>query len=216
LTHNSEPIMQLYLIRHGQSTNNYLLEQTGAEDGRSFDPELTPLGVRQAAVLAEFLKCQAGFGPEQPHSPKTIQLTHLYASPMVRAIGTGLPTARALGLPLVAWKDLHEGGGLYLQEEGGEPLGQPGPNRAAMQRLFPELVWPAEMGEEGWWNRPFEEKEERLPRAALPTLPSSIISWAPCSGRAAARRVGGACRPGLPCTTAPSPGWISALTVSRW
>ncbi len=48
--------MQLYYIRHGQSGNNLLWEQTGSNAGRSFDPELSPLGQQQAALVAEFIK----------------------------------------------------------------------------------------------------------------------------------------------------------------
>lgn len=170
--------MLLYLIRHGQSTNNHLYATTGGEDGRAFDPELTGMGERQAEALAAFLcmGCEPGLPPEwlalpgREYRPEAgrgyLGLTHLYTSPMLRAIRTGLVTARRLGLPLTAWRELHEGGGLYLYDEGLDAnIGQPGPDRAAMLGRFPELVWPPEMGEGPWWNRPFEEKEERLPRA---------------------------------------------------
>lgn len=154
--------MRLYLIRHGQSTNNYLFATQESEAGRSFDPELTPLGQRQAQCLAEYLSSW-----QNGSDPFCFAITHLYTSPMLRAVDTGLPAARALGLPLVAWKDLHEGGGLFLKDEGtGENVGQPGPDRATMAARFPELVWPPEMGNGPWWNRPSDEApEERMPRA---------------------------------------------------
>jgi 2,3-bisphosphoglycerate-dependent phosphoglycerate mutase len=153
--------MHLYLIRHGQSTNNHLLSTTGAEIGRSFDPELTDIGRQQAEHLAQYLRAWEK-NPDIFYRP----LTHLYCSPMTRAVRTGLPVARALGLPLTAWKDIHEGGGLYLyDEETKEWLGQPGPDRAAMQARYPDLVWPAEMGDGPWWNRSAEAPEERVPRA---------------------------------------------------
>ena len=48
--------MQLYLIRHGQSTNNARWEaQENYDTYRSSDPTLTEKGVRQAELLAEFL-----------------------------------------------------------------------------------------------------------------------------------------------------------------
>lgn len=153
--------MHLYIIRHGQSTNNHLLATTGAEDGRSFDPELTDLGRQQAGLLAQYLGTWKD-APDLFYHP----LTHLYCSPMIRAVDTGLPVAHALGLPLTAWKDLHEGGGLYLYNaDTNEWLGQPGPNRATMLARFPDLVWPPEMGEGPWWNRSAEAPEERVPRA---------------------------------------------------
>ena len=111
--------MHLYLIRHGQSTNNHLFITTGAESGRAFDPELTDLGRRQAECLAEYMSVW-----KTSTDPLIHPLTHLYTSPMLRAVTTGLPSAQALGLPLVAWKDLHEGGGLFLlDEETGENVG---------------------------------------------------------------------------------------------
>ena len=132
-----------------------LYATTGSSDGRSDDPELTELGKRQAELLAQFLR-ESDFG-----------ITHLYTSLMVRAIGTGMMVARALGLPLVAWLDAHETGGIYLDDpQTGTRIGQPGKNRAAFERLFPDLVLPESLGDAGWWNcRPFEERHQRPARA---------------------------------------------------
>lgn len=185
--------MYVYLIRHGQSANNLLYAQTGSDTGRDFDPPLTELGQRQAAALAQFIasgplifRATHQFGisetfSEPVHTNGGVEdpwagsgscenadciLTHIYTSLMRRAIQTALPTARGLGLPLVGWRDLHEGGGLFLEDlETRTYIGQAGLNRAEMATLFPELVWPAELVDEPWWNRPFEEKPERLPRA---------------------------------------------------
>ena len=47
--------MQLYLIRHGQSTNNARWEaQENYDTYRSSDPTLTEKGIRQAELLADF------------------------------------------------------------------------------------------------------------------------------------------------------------------
>jgi 2,3-bisphosphoglycerate-dependent phosphoglycerate mutase len=84
---------------------------------------------------------------------------------MIRAVATGAVIAEALDLPLVAWEDLHEYGGIYLKnEETGERIGQPGKNRAYFEAHYPDFVLPDSLGEEGWWNRPYEEPEQRLPR----------------------------------------------------
>jgi 2,3-bisphosphoglycerate-dependent phosphoglycerate mutase len=154
--------MHLYLIRHGQSTNNYLYTIQETARGRSSDPELTSLGLQQAQRLAEYL-C----GWRECCIPYAAPITHLYTSPMLRAVDTGIVVARTLGLPLTAWKDLHEAGGLYLgDDETEEVVGQPGPDRAAMAQRYPDLVWPPEMGDGPWWNRPTgEPAEEWLPRA---------------------------------------------------
>ena len=161
--------MQLYFIRHGQSENNALWEQTGSSAGRDQDPMLTGAGRKQAEAVARYLRgdgppCAAGGSEGQ--DGEAVGITHLYTSLMVRSVGTGEIIARALGLPLVAWVDLHEGGGIYLDdEETGERVGLPGNNRAYFEAHHPGLVLPEDLGVEGWWNRPFEEREERVPRA---------------------------------------------------
>lgn len=163
--------MQLYFIRHGQSENNLLWVRAGSSQGRSEDPDLTPLGRQQAQRMAQFLgqadsstavnlrghdfQNAAGFG-----------VTHLYASLMIRAVATGTIIAQALGLPLTAWKDLHETGGIYRKDEQtGERIGLPGNNRAHFEAHYPDLILPDALGEEGWWNCPFEEYEQRPLRA---------------------------------------------------
>lgn len=163
--------MQLYFVRHGQSENNHLYAQTGSAEGRSEDPGLTPLGRRQAEHLARFLS-QPG-RPEVVLDPDYdvqnvggVGLTHLYCSLMVRAVATGSILARALGLPLVAWEDVHEVGGIHhLDPQTDEYTGLPGKNRAYFERHHPDLVLPDSLGGEGWWNRPSEEREQWPARA---------------------------------------------------
>ncbi len=158
--------MQLYFIRHAQSTNNWLLCSTGSTVGRSEDPELTPIGWQQIKYLAGFLG-RGNPNWSADHSGRLgFGITHLYTSLMVRAIRTGMAVAHALGLPLVAWEDLHETGGIYLDDPAtGKRVGQPGKTRAEFEKLFPELVLPDSLGQTGWWNRPFEEREQRPARA---------------------------------------------------
>jgi len=161
--------MQLYFIRHGQSANNLLWDRTGSSKGRSHDPGLTEMGQRQAEVLAQFLSQSDPSAPHDerdPHNTGGFHLTHLYCSLMVRAVATGTVVADALGLPLTAWHDLHETGGIYLDgEENGEPIPLPGNPRAYFEAHYPRLVLPASLDESGWWNRPFEMPEERPVRA---------------------------------------------------
>jgi 2,3-bisphosphoglycerate-dependent phosphoglycerate mutase len=162
--------MQLYFIRHGQSVNNQLWDQTGSSKGRSVDAELTPVGRQQAERVAEFLR--------QPGRPAAAQgtdadnaaglnITHLYTSLMVRAIATGSVIAEALDLPLVAWEDLHEVGGIYQgDEQTGERIGQPGKTRAYFEAHYPRLVLGRPgLYENGWWNRSPEDAEQASVRA---------------------------------------------------
>ena len=160
--------MQLYFIRHGQSENNALWEQT--QDVKSFivDPKLTATGHRQADLLADHL-VQVRDNPDRQWDPQNINgygITHVYTSLMQRAVETGIKVAGRLNLPLIAWIDLHERGGLVLDElPHDEPVGYPGPNRQYFATHYPNLILPDELGESGWWNRPWENQDQRRERA---------------------------------------------------
>ncbi len=161
--------MQFYFIRHGQSANNLLWRLTGSSRGRSEDPELTETGKQQSHALAQALR---GANPNTATKSSDrlnltgINLTHLYTSLMVRAVATGTIIANALDLSLVAWEDLHEGGGIYLEDEAtGERNGQAGKNRAYFEEHYPDLILPESLGDDGWWNRPYEGREQRSVRA---------------------------------------------------
>lgn len=160
--------MQLYYIRHGQSANNWRYAQTGSALGRSDDAELTDMGRQQAEYVAAFLAA----GVTEPAPPYDYQnvggfgLTHLYSSLMVRAVETGTIISRAMGIPLVGWKDWHETGGIFQENhETAEFIGLPGKPRAYFVEHYPDFILPDDAAEDGWWNRPFEAREERFPRA---------------------------------------------------
>jgi 2,3-bisphosphoglycerate-dependent phosphoglycerate mutase len=158
--------MQIYLIRHAQSINNLLWDTSGSSKGRSDDPELTETGKKQANLLADTLKKTRNLLTANHQDVQNIngyRLTHLYTSLMVRAVATGSAVARALHLPLMGWDDLHEEGGIYLEDEtSGEKVGQPGKNRSYFEAYFPEMILHPSLGEKGWWNcRPHEESEQR-------------------------------------------------------
>ncbi len=158
--------MELYFIRHGQSENN---ANWGRDDFQDVpDPELTETGYKQAEILANYLgerqnlvegidwnsQNRYGFG-----------LTHIYTSLMIRAVGTAMPIAQTLGLPLVAWSEIHETGGIFERNDGDTRKGLPGKTRSYFVKHYPDLILPEWLDENGWWNRPFESTEERKPRA---------------------------------------------------
>lgn len=170
--------MQLYLIRHTQSFNNDLYTRTGGSAGRQADPPLTPLGHRQAELLAAFLAdTPAGPSNDAPppvgtyhvrHNRRGFGLTHLYCSLMTRAVQTGSYVAAATHLPLVGWPEVHERGGLHLiNEVTGEDAGVPGPGRAWFAAEYPHLVLPDTVDDKGWWNRPPETLAEAVERARM-------------------------------------------------
>jgi len=159
--------MELYFIRHGQSINNAGWGLDGFQDVS--DPELTEIGHQQAQKLAEFL------GPRQERDDSInwnsqnqfgYGITHLYSSLMVRAVSTATPVSEAIGLPLVAWPDIHESGGIFSREHGEERPGLPGRTRADFETEFPDLVLPDWLDERGWWqSQPFEDRPARKERA---------------------------------------------------
>lgn len=159
--------MQLYFIRHAQSANNKLYEETGAWDGRDSDPELTEVGHRQAQLLAGHIASLDGAArPRDFLNRRTFGLTHVYASLMVRALTTASYLATALNLPLQVWEDAHEVGGIFaIDEETGVRVGQPGRTRSELAARFPGAVLSPEPDDEGWWRRPHEPVEQQAQRA---------------------------------------------------
>ncbi len=155
--------MQLYFVRHGQSQNNLLWELHGHELGRSDDPDLTERGLQQAHAVAELI---ATGHPQYPcqSNPGGFGISHVYCSLMVRATATGSAIANRLNLPLTAWPEVHETGGIYIEVEE-KNVGQPGKSRSYFLNRFPGLVLPDWVSEAGWWNRPFEERPDRIIRA---------------------------------------------------
>jgi 2,3-bisphosphoglycerate-dependent phosphoglycerate mutase len=158
--------MELYFIRHGQSQNN--ANWNNAEYQENPDPPLTEIGHEQARLLAEFLKKHQTITNEKAwniHNRYGFGLTHIYTSLMERAVFTAAPIAQALEIPLIAWKEIHEEGGIFSRGDKTNVLGLPGRPRSFFMENFRTLTLPDDLDETGWWNRPFEAEEERQPRA---------------------------------------------------
>lgn len=140
--------MELYLIRHAQSTNQVLDEP----ESKVFDPQLTDLGERQAILLAKYLSG----GRERTRVPGA-DIDSLVCSPMWRALQTARPLGEALGLSPAVWVDIHE------QVRAMETYA--GSTRERIQTAFPDYVLPDEITEQGWWNRAGESRSETMERA---------------------------------------------------
>lgn len=151
--------MELYLIRHGESRNNVIESadpgSATARESRHQDPELTAKGERQAEEVAAFMGRGGHLYPEdrQQHRPA---LDQLYCSPMIRALHTAQFIGRALGVRPQVWVDIHEMGGIYLDQDGGK-VGFPGQSRSQLLERFPEAQLPPQITEQGWWKGGFEE-----------------------------------------------------------
>lgn len=154
--------MELYLIRHGQSLNNIYHDQPECWIP---DPELSEHGHEQARLLATHLTesishenivlmpADAAIRAEgAPH-----RLTHLYVSPMLRALQTAQPIAHAFNLTPQVWIDIHEHGGIV---EENTKIGQPGLTRAQMAERFPTYALPDGVTDKGWY---FGAGQEDLP-----------------------------------------------------
>ncbi|MBE9228679.1 histidine phosphatase family protein [Phormidium sp. LEGE 05292] len=163
--------MQLYFIRHAESTNNYNRRVTGSSKGRSDDPELTATGQEQAQLLAQFLRNNYSSIPvleRDFQNARGFNFTHLYSSLMIRSVITGTFISQAINLPLKAWVDIHECRGPYFRDDQtDEPIATEGKNRAYFTANHPELILPDYLGEKGWWNRPVEETEQWFVRAKM-------------------------------------------------
>lgn len=155
--------MRLYLIRHGQSTNNAL------EDIRQRvqDPGLTESGFRQAALVADYLQglmdrpvsfqsIEKTDGSPLTHYP----ITHLYCSAMYRALLTTKPIGEALGLRPQVWVDIHENGGVYLEVEPNVYEGYTGRTQEIIAGEFPEYAVLDGVTDKGWWHLSTRESNE--------------------------------------------------------
>ncbi len=162
---------QLYFIRHGQSTNNVIMDQNNHDDymlERTTDPNLTPIGEEQAQLTGKTLAQPFTASEFDPQNRAGFGLTHLYCSLMVRAVRTGLAISQATNLPLVACPELHETGGLFdVKMVDGERvfIGQPGPGRSYFQSQFPQLILPDDLSDDGWYNQDKETREQYNQRA---------------------------------------------------
>jgi 2,3-bisphosphoglycerate-dependent phosphoglycerate mutase len=164
--------MQLYIIRHAQSENNVILERNGyaSEDGRVADPKITVMGREQAKLLGEYLTQgdpQAEIHGMDMQNRRGFDLTHLYCSFMERSVQTGAILAERLGLPLTALVDLHELGGIYLEELMEGELRETilhGRNAEYFREHYPILQF-EDFPREGWWPGGKEPRELWQPRA---------------------------------------------------
>src|SRR5579883_2839557 len=124
--------MNIYLVRHGQSTNN-------AGGPRVADPPLTETGRAQADCAGKALKTEE------------IGAKALYVSPMRRALETARALQEALTLPMRVLPELCETSGVS---------GEPGLCRTDILREYPNAILDARITESGWWTPNPEQEPE--------------------------------------------------------
>lgn len=164
--------MQLYFIRHAQSTNNARWESGEFTDNpRVSDPPLTAKGILQAQTLAKELSknnpdIKTHFLDQQ--NRKNYGITHVYCSLMERAVQTGTIIAQHLGIPIMALPDCHEVGGIYLERlVDGEPVisMEYGLTANYLKQTYPMVRLEHEIGEKGWWPGGKEDRNLVAQRA---------------------------------------------------
>ena len=176
--------LRVHLIRHGQSTNNVLADDSPSAylGRRTADAPLTALGAAQADALGRRLHATS-----LRSAPGAPPLSALYCSAMTRAVDTACRAAaiaagddasqppqspKSSAVRPRVWPALTEVGGLFeLQlDASGVPIGDVGVgglSRDALAAAFPSAVLPdADVddpalahwrGPAGWWHRPRRE-----------------------------------------------------------
>ena len=139
--------MQLFLIRHAQSSNNALPESQRVED-----PGLTEIGQQQAKLLGDF--------------STSLNLTHIIASPFLRTLLTAYEIQKATGIIPSIRPELHEQGGCYRGWQAGAIEGAPGMSRSEILAMYPNWKVCDSICEKGWWkSQPYESHEQARARA---------------------------------------------------
>ena len=117
--------MDLYLIRHGQSTSNR------GDEPIDFPP-LTDLGHTQAYLAGTALK--------------DVNPVKLYCSPMLRAVQTAQKIGSVINLDPQIIVELHEGGGVYTLAPG-KKMG--GLKRSKILESSPNAILPKTVTDKG-------------------------------------------------------------------
>ena len=136
--------MELYLIRHGQSTNNAGLPHVA-------DPPLSNLGKQQAYYVDKALQRE--------------EISRLYCSPMLRALQTTEIIGSMLSLDPHIYIGLHEWDGIWEESVGRFGATLPGLTRSEMKEVSPNVVLPQDVTDKGWLFTQWENVELMLQRA---------------------------------------------------
>ena len=131
--------MELYLIRHGQSTNN-------RGDERVPDPPLTEFGRKQADKAGQALK--------------DVGVTRLYCSAMLRAVQTAAIVGEHLDLAPHVFVGIHEWGGIWEDRVDSSIIQLPGLTRLQLRDVCPTVVLPDDVTDEGWWFPSCDSNEQ--------------------------------------------------------
>ena len=158
---------RLYLIRHAQSANNAIWDGSDHGKGRTPDPEITDIGHRQAAALADYLdhpQTEPRQHSFQASDSAAFAISHVYCSLMTRSILTAQYIAETCQLEFESLPNVFEKMGMYDVQLDGQLSGVAGPTRDYFESRFPQLKLPDDLGNKGWWNRDVESDAAFLQR----------------------------------------------------
>ncbi len=141
--------MRFVILRHGQSENNRLLQETGALRGRAVDPALTDLGRQQSTLLGNAI-----LGWPAEWRPSLI-----YTSLMIRAVQTAGAIAAVTGLAVEGHPALSECGGPFVEDAAGGRQSSAGAPRSELLAQCAGITLPADCDEQGWWRAGYESEE---------------------------------------------------------
>ncbi len=131
--------LNVVFVRHGESNNNCLYDQTREKFGQDVSEEIlaeeynkyhhqdcttSPKGQRQAVKLGDFL--EKG-GLSQLNVTESVENWEILSSPMTRCLMTAQEISRGLSNKQVTvMPDFHESDGCYTSTADGKTTGQPG------------------------------------------------------------------------------------------
>lgn len=129
--------MIVHLVRHGQSFNTH----PSPDEPAPVNPPLTPVGRRQARLVAERLG--------------RLPIDRVLTSPMIRAIETANAIAAVVDRPVEVWPRC---------QEWRDTPGYPCAGGPELKRLFPDLIVSPEFEPDGWFygNEPLESAVARV------------------------------------------------------
>lgn len=147
MSHDEEPVPQLFLIRHAQSANN-----AQHESRRVSDPGLTSLGRKQAGCLARFFE--------------QVAIESLICSAFRRALQTADSIRTVSGHTPEVIVDLHEHGGCYEGWNANNFRGASGMSPQQIAKEFGKVTLPESFPEKGWWASRHREEHSESDRRA--------------------------------------------------
>lgn len=136
-------MLRLYIVRHGQSTNN--AEPNFAK--HEFEPPLTDRGLQETQALVNHFV----HGSDNGALSHGYNIHSVYASPQLRALQTAAPITKHFNCRPEIWVQTHERGGVAVLHYKGVQHHH-GLTRKDIASQFPMFKIPYQITDKGWWR----------------------------------------------------------------